>query len=335
MTSSTKQQKEVHAMLRNDLLAFIEKAFGTVSPSVEYLPNWHINAIAYALEQCINGDCSRLLITMPPRYMKSTCVSVALPAFLLGCDPTARIICASYSQELSNKLAADCQMVMESDWYRHVFPQTANSLKKVTKSEIATQQNGFRLATSVGGTLTGRGGNWLIIDDPHKADEAHSDKQRQTAVDWFEQTAATRLDSNDKGGIIGVQQRLHQGDLPGILLDKGGWDHLNLPAIAEEDGEFPIGPGRYFHRECDDVLHPERHSLDDLMRLKKALVAKALGGDTRAATVVFGMAERIERAATEAGVPAAELAPEDQAVLDSFKQRWLSEQSAEVEGGAQ
>jgi hypothetical protein len=83
------------------------------------------------------------------------------------------------------------------------------------------------------------------------------------------------------------------------------------------------------------VLHPERHSLDDLMRLKKALVAKALGGDTRAATVVFGMAERIERAATEAGVPAAELAPEDQAVLDSFKQRWLSEQSAEVEGGAQ
>lgn len=111
----------------------------------------------------------------------------------------------------------------------------------------------------------------MIIDDPHKADEAHSDKQRQATIDWFEQTAATRLDSNDKGGIIGVQQRVHEGDLPGILLAKGGWENLNLRAIAEEDSRIPVGPGEYFYRECEDVLHPERDSFDDLMRRKREM----------------------------------------------------------------
>jgi predicted phage terminase large subunit-like protein len=268
MTSSTKQIKKLNTLLRHDLLSFIRKAFHTVSPGVEFLDNWHINAIAYALERCIQGDTNRLVISLPPRYLKSLCVTVALPAFLLGRDPTARIICASYSKELGQKHASDSQMVMESDWYRRAFPGTANTLKKVTQSELVTEKNGFRLAASVGGTLTGRGGNLLIIDDPHKADEAHSDTKRKAVIDWFEHTAATRLDDKEKGIVIIIHQRLHQADLAGSQLEKGYWHHLNLPAIAEEDCEIPIGPDEYFYRQCDDVLHPERHSLEHLMQIK-------------------------------------------------------------------
>ena len=265
MTANT---KEFRALLRNDLSSFIRKAFHTVSPGVEFLDNWHIAAVAYALEQCIEGDINRLVISLPPRYLKSLCVTVALPAFLLGRDPTAKIICASYSKDLSEKHAADTQLIVESDWYRDVFPKTSQSLKKVTQSEIATKQNGFRFAASVGGTLTGRGGNVLIIDDPHKADEVHSDTRRQAAVDWFERTAATRLDDSKKAFVIIIHQRLHQADLAGSQLEKGCWYHLNLPATAEEDAKIPIGPNEYHYRKCGDVLHPERHSHDDLMQFK-------------------------------------------------------------------
>jgi predicted phage terminase large subunit-like protein len=265
MTSDT---KAFHALLRRDLRVFIEKSFHTVVPGVEFLDNWHIAAVAYALERCIAGDINRLVISLPPRYMKSLCVAVALPAFLLGRDPTKKIICASYSKELAEKHASDCQMIMGSDWYRKVFPLTAQSLTKVTQSELATKQNGFRLAASVGGTLTGRGGDVLIIDDPHKADEINSAAKRQAVLGWYEQTAATRLDDMRTGIVIIIHQRLHQEDLAGSLLEKGGWYHLNLPAIAEEDEEIPIGPDQYFSRQCDRVLHPERHSYEELMQRK-------------------------------------------------------------------
>jgi predicted phage terminase large subunit-like protein len=262
------QPEDMRAALRQDLLTFIEKSFGTVTPGVTYLPNWHIDAVAHALERCIAGDINRLVISLPPRYLKSLCVTAALPAFLLGHDPTKKIICASYSKDLAAKHAFDCQLIMESDWYRRAFPQTARSLRKVTQLELATRQNGFRLAASVGGTLTGRGGDVLIIDDPHKADEVQSDAKRKAVRDWYEQTAATRLDDPRKGIVIIIHQRLHQDDLAGSLLEKGGWHHLNLPAIAEEDAKIPISPDKYHSRKCGDVLHPKRHSYDELMQRK-------------------------------------------------------------------
>jgi predicted phage terminase large subunit-like protein len=265
MTSDT---KAFHALLRRDLRVFIEKSFHTVVPTVEFLDNWHIAAVAHALKRCIESDINRLVISLPPRYLKSVCVTAALPAFLLGRDPTKKIICASYSKELAAKHAFDSQLIMESDWYRRAFPKTAQSLRKITQLELATRQNGFRLAASVGGTLTGRGGDVLIIDDPHKADEVNSDLKRQAVLDWYEQTAATRLDDPRKGIVIIIHQRLHQADLAGSLLEKGGWYHLNLPAIAEEDEQIPIGPGEHYFRKCDDVLHPERQSYEELMQRK-------------------------------------------------------------------
>ena len=87
-------------LLKTDFCAFVEKTFGTLCPDQRFWPNWHLEAIAHALERVVGGETKRLIILMPPRNLKSICASVALPAFLLGRDPTRRIICVSYSADL-------------------------------------------------------------------------------------------------------------------------------------------------------------------------------------------------------------------------------------------
>ena len=103
------------ALLRSDLSSFIQKVFQTVSPGDAYRHGWHIDAIAYALHRCLKGEIRRLIITLPPRSLKSIAASVAFPAFVLGRDPRQKVICVSYSQDLSNKHARDCRIVIEAD----------------------------------------------------------------------------------------------------------------------------------------------------------------------------------------------------------------------------
>src|ERR1700693_4119430 len=118
--------------------------------------NWHIEVIAATLEACRRGEINRLVINLPPRHLKSICASVAFPAWLLGHDPTIRIICASYSENLAGKHALDCRAVMESTWYRRIFPGALISREKNAELNFVTTRHGFRYSTSVGGTLTGR-----------------------------------------------------------------------------------------------------------------------------------------------------------------------------------
>ncbi len=172
-------KKTFHAILRQDFVSFVRKVFYTIDPGTTYLHNWHIEAICYHLQLCFEGKVNRLIITIPPRHLKSIIASVAYPAWLLGHDPTRQILCASYSQLLSNKHSRDTRVVMESPWYHTLFPFTQIHKNKNTESEFVTTQQGGRFATSVGGTLTGRGGNMLIIDDSLKADDANSETALQ------------------------------------------------------------------------------------------------------------------------------------------------------------
>ena len=192
---------------------------------------------------------------------------MAYPAFLLGYDPTKKIVCVSYSSDLAAKHAADFRTVMESDFYRRVFADTQISPRKNTEFETLTTRRGFRYATSVGGTLTGRGGNVVIIDDPLKPKEAMSETARANVNNWFKQTLLTRLNMKTEDAIIVVMQRLHVDDLVGNLLEQGGWEHLDIPAIAQEPQRIPLGSGRFYDRPVGDVLDPVRepqHVLDEL-----------------------------------------------------------------------
>src|SRR5688572_9591035 len=123
------------AVLRNDFAAFIQRSFQTVVPGQPYLSNWHVAAMAHHLELCRLRKIRRLLITLPPRNLKSICTSVAFPAFALGHNPALRIVCASYSQELTVKHARDCRALMQSAWYRQLFPRTRIDPRKNTEGE--------------------------------------------------------------------------------------------------------------------------------------------------------------------------------------------------------
>jgi hypothetical protein len=160
------------AVLRSDLYSFVQAAFPNVAGGQVLQLNWHLDAMTAALTDVVNGKTRRLIITVPPRSLKSICASVALPAFVLGQDPSRNIICVSYSEYLSRKHGNDCRALMHSPTYRRIFPHTRISPSKDTEAEIRTTAGGTRLTTSVGGTLTGRGGNLLIIDDPLKPQDA-------------------------------------------------------------------------------------------------------------------------------------------------------------------
>ncbi|TCJ41292.1 phage terminase large subunit [Parafrankia sp. BMG5.11] len=266
-------QRELDAFLRNDLVAFCEKVFHHLNPGRDFTPGWYIRAMAYHLQvSAIERQVDRVIINLPPRSLKSTMVSVALPAFLLGRDPTLRIVVASYSQELANMLGRQTRSVMQSDWYKRLYPSTRLNPRRTAEHDFQTKRGGFRLATSTGGTLTGRGGDILIVDDPLKADDAYSDVRRNSMIEWTRTTLFSRLDDKKRGVIINVQQRLHEDDLSGHLIRAGGWMHLNLAAIAEHDEWVQLGRDRdrYFRR-AGEPMDPEREPLQVLDQIRRDL----------------------------------------------------------------
>ena len=249
----------VDTLCRTDFVSFIHKTHHTLTPGSSLDMNFHINALAYHLELVRLGEIKRLIINMPPRSLKSLITSVAFPAFVLGHDPTKRLIVVSYGSDLAIKHGTDFRRVMNEPWYQRVFPLTRISRIKNTEFEVTTTQQGFRLATSIDGPLTGRGGDIIIIDDPLKPAEALSDSRREGVNKWFSNTLVSRLDNVQAGAIIIVMQRLHEDDLSGTLLrSPEPWVQLKLPAIAEEEERIPIGHNEYHIRRAGDVLHPER-----------------------------------------------------------------------------
>ena len=282
---------EYRAFLRQDLHAFTERCFYELNPATKFLPNWHIQVIASALEACRRGEIKRLIINQPPRSLKSQCASVAFVAFLLGHDPTAQIICSSYGQELSNKHALDCRTIMTRAWYQALFPRTRLSPDRQSVQEFMTTQQGYRLSTSVGGVLTGRGADFLIIDDPLKPEEALSDSQRKACNDWFDHTLYSRLNNKRDGCIILIMQRLHEDDLVGHVLGLEPWKVIRFPAIAEEDEihviETPYGPRR-FQRRVGEALHPAREPLEILNHLCEALGPFNFSGQYQQAPAPLG-----------------------------------------------
>ena len=257
------------AAVRSDLKMFLCHSFDYLYPNAEFMDNWHIDAIVYQLEESIRGRMPRLIVNLPPRQLKSFIISVVLPAFLLGLDPTTKIICISYSDELAKKLSWDFRRIVESEWYQAIFPKVGRA--KSAEGEFITDQGGSRFAVSVGGTLTGQGGDFIIIDDPIKPDEATSDKLRAANNEWFRSTLLSRLDDKARSVLILVMQRLHVNDLTGFLESGGGFRKLSLPAIAWQEESILVGPDTFHTRHIGDLLHPAREDRAVLDSLRDQL----------------------------------------------------------------
>ncbi len=260
------------SLLRQDFDSFLRKSFYTLSPGQVFEPGWPLRALTHRLQQVRSGELRRLVINMPPRSLKSLTTSVAFPAYLLGHDPSRRTICVSYSSELAYKHSNDFRALISAPWYQRAFPNTRVGRFKDSEGEIEFTGRGYRLATSVNGTLTGRGGDLIIIDDPLKPIDSLSEPKRSAVNNWFTSTLMSRLDDKRTGAIVVVMQRVHMDDLTGFVLGQSDdWVHLNLPAIAERDEDIPLGPTEVYHRRAGEALFPEREPLGVLEGLRATL----------------------------------------------------------------
>jgi predicted phage terminase large subunit-like protein len=252
------QKLLLKAILRYDFKSFIFKVFNTINPGIKFNNAWYIDLVADYLENLItntsnNKPNKRLIINIPPRCLKSISISVAWPAWILGIAPDKRIMVVSYSEHLSTKHSLDCRAVMQSKWYQELFPGTIISNSCNKKNKYVTTKFGFRMSSSVGGSITGEGADILILDDPHNPVNIMSDKIRNKAINWFEQTFVSRLNDQQEGIIVVAMQRLHCLDLSGYLLQKMCWDLLKIPAICDSDQTFNSGRSIYHFKQGDSI----------------------------------------------------------------------------------
>lgn len=221
----------------------------------------HLTLLNRKLLEVNSGVTRRLMIAMPPRHGKSMFTSHYFPAWFLGTNPDKRVILASYEARFASSWGSKARDVL-NEYGREIFGiQVRNDRSAADDWDIAHHTGGM-VTAGVGGPITGRGADLLIIDDPVKnAEESRSPVIREKIWDWYKSTAFTRLEPG--GSVVLIMTRWHADDLAGRLLgespdfDPIPWQVLKLPAIATEDDDL-IG------RKFGEALWPERYTVDDL-----------------------------------------------------------------------
>lgn len=260
----TDKNQVKNAILRKSFSSFVQKCFYELNPSETFIKGAYIDLLCDQIQNMIEGKNQKLIINLPPRYLKSVICSIALPAFILGHNPSTKIMCISYGEELASKLAADCKSVMEADWYKALFPETRIRTDKKSVMDFETTKHGGRFATTISGAVTGRGADWIIIDDPLKPADALSDVVREKINELYGNTVSSRLNDKNTGRILVVMQRLHAHDLSGFLFENDpDFKSIILPLIAEKDEKWQIKNRitktiTTYERKKGELLHPER-----------------------------------------------------------------------------
>ena len=230
--------------VRRHLRTFVGEAWPILEPGTEFVPNWHIDAICDQLEAITAGELHRLIVNIPPRHMKSLAVTVFWPCWEWLSRPETRWLFASYAQGLSTRDSLKCRRLIERPGFddprrpaeektlveRIGYMGVVRLLSEMrgeqpweltgdqsTKQRFENSRTGYRISTSVGGAATGEGGDRVVCDDPHKAEEAQSDTTRESVLSWWDQTMSTRLNQPRTGAMVIVMQRLHEADLTGHL----------------------------------------------------------------------------------------------------------------------
>lgn len=255
--------------LANDFRKFVEPAWAIIEPGTDFLPGVAIDAICQHLTACAEGKIRKLLVNIPPRHSKSSLINVLFPAWLWTRNATTKVLSGSYSLQLATRDAAQSRRIVESDWYRARWPEVVLSDDTNLKTHYITTAMGSRQTTSVGGSVTGLGGDVLIMDDPHQVAEAESPTVREATLTWLKEAWWSRSNNKNVVRII-VMQRVHFKDASAWALEQGGWDHLNLPMEFEGQPSPPTSLGWTDPRtEIGAVLWPERFSAAEVEDLKK------------------------------------------------------------------
>jgi len=258
------------AMCGADLATFVARTMETLEPGNSYEENWHIRLICKELEDLRSGRNIRLMLNMPPRSMKSIIVSIAFVAWVLGHDPTRRIMCLSYSRDVAHAQAKLFNRLMSADWVRRAFPRLRPRVP--TKlMEWESSLGGYRLAASVDGSVLGRGADIIILDDPNKGQEIYSKVARERVKNAYDQTISTRLNHPRRSAIICVMQRLHADDLAGHMLDQEDWRVIRIPAVALVSERWDLGRGQFKIRETGELIQETRFGRHELAKFRRKM----------------------------------------------------------------
>jgi len=250
-----------------------------VEPGNVFVPGWHIDAICDHLEAVTKLQIRNLLINMPPRHAKSLLVSVFWPMWEWVRNPTIKWIFASYGQTLSTRDSLKCRRLILHPYFKkkygHRFRLTSD---QSAKTRFDNNHLGYRIATSVRGIGTGEGGDRIVCDDPHNVQEAESEAIRQHTLTWWSEAMSTRGNNPNTFARVIVMQRVHENDLSGHILEKGGYEHLCLP--AEYEGKiFKTSIGFTDPRKVEgECLWPERYGKEELGKLKSDMGSYAAAG---------------------------------------------------------
>lgn len=250
---------------------FIPLAWEVIEPQTPFVPNWHIDCIAEHLEAVTLGQITRLIINIPPRNSKSIITTVLWPVHSWISRPWIQFVSASYSGSLAVKHSLDRRRVMESAFFQGRWGNVVQMREDQNKkNEYENTARGHMVATSAQGTATGKGGDIIILDDFINPQQAESEAEREKAHKAFDTTFSSRLNDKKKGAFVVVEQRTHEQDLTGHLLEKGGWVHLSLPAVAPARAviSYPLSKVEMV-REPGDILNPKREGPKELEKQKR------------------------------------------------------------------
>ena len=268
------------------------RVFWPYTDPAPYVHNWHIDAICEHLEAVSAGKIKRLIINIPPRFMKSLLTSVFWPAWDWRHNPGRKFLFASYAHNLSIRDAVKSRRIIESPtymrWIRREHPNTdlipvfKLTGDQNTKIRYENNYHGYRIATSVDGALTGEGGDIIGVDDPHNVVEGESEAMREACLRWWDEAMSTRLNNANTGAFVVIMQRIHANDLTGHILarEHKEWTHLCLPMEYEGKSMVTNSPLGYRdpRREEGDLLWPKRFNVATTERLKRALGPYASAG---------------------------------------------------------
>jgi len=245
-------------LARRHLIEYIRFVY----PEYDAAP--HLASLAESLERVERGDCKRLMIWMPPRHGKSFQTSEFFPAWIMGRDPRKRIIHCTYAQDLADDFGRKVRNNIRDDRFQQVF-DTRLADDSAAAARFSTSAGGSYYAVGIGGPITGRGADILLIDDPIKnRQDAESETIRRQQKDWYRSTAYTRLMPG--GAIIIIQTRWHGDDLSGWLLrdhPEENWEVISFPAIAELGDALGRIPG--------SALWPDKYPIEVLQKIKMQL----------------------------------------------------------------
>lgn len=269
---SSREMKAIRHMYQNEPGKFFQLAFRALHPHNQYQHNWSIDVLGEALARCHRGETKRLIINMPPRSLKSICTSVAFPAWVLGVRPESKIMCVAGHRGLVNEHHDLTRNLMDHPRYRSLFPHVR---VQESTSTLKLAQGGSRAGFTPSGSITGRGADFIIIDDPQSAHDADDPQKTISIHNWFDRNIYQRLDSKHDGVIIVVMQRLAEDDLTGHLLQQEDWEVLSLTAIANEDEYLPQSLGGQLVRKRGEALHPSREDREQLRAAMERMGARA------------------------------------------------------------